>query len=118
MGTLDLNLKLKSKEMRKGANNGEKKIVKEAMNLKLQDEKKLNRELTKERNILRAKIYELWNGRRAGNIVKRLRLEAIKVRKQLKTKYEKKIEHLKGKYGIDEEKKIDEVPEGLEEYEN
>ena len=66
----ELNLKFKSREFKEKGKNNERKIVTEIMKIKDQDEKKLNRELVRERNRLRKEIYERFNIRRSRKIVK------------------------------------------------
>ena len=114
---LALNLKLKSKAL-KNKNGQDRKVIKEAMNLKLRDEKKLSHELTLEKNRLRKEIERLFgeNTRKTRRIVKRLRQEATKTRVERQQKYEKKLKHLRDKYIEDDEVKLSRIPPGLEEF--
>ena len=98
-----------------GEKSPEWQIVKICMDLKLKDERKKNAELVTERYNLRRKIEETLgrNTRRTRNKIKNLRTEAARRKKTVMTKYEDKLTHLRKKYRIGEEEKIDNIPESI-----
>ena len=110
----ELKLKLRSTAL-KNSKNSERKIVKEAMKLKLRDEREFHQEKVKERNdwrrALKLQIGE--NSRNYRYVIKYLRGEARKEKERYKVKYSDKLEHLKRKYKEDENSKFDEIPEDL-----
>ena len=114
----DLNLKFRSTAFKSGGGPKEKKVVKEAMALKLRDERKYNSEKIRERNIWRRKInHQLGeNTKRARTVIKNLRNEATKVRTEHREKYTEKINHLKKKFHDDQNEKLDSVPDELTDY--
>ena len=110
---LSLNMKLKSEALK---NKGDRSVIREIMSLKLRDEKKVNGELICQRNKSRREISECLgeNSRRARKIFKIMRNEAAKVKADYKEKYDKKLKKIGVKKHIEEEAKLEKVPEKLE----
>ena len=112
--------KFKSKAFKENPEMNEKKVVKEAMSLKLRDERKLICELIREKNLWRRRIMDKFGDRtrRTRRIFKELRQEALKIKEDYSNKYSKKIVHLKSIYQETEEDKLDKIPADLEIYAN
>ena len=100
----------------RGDKSPEWQIVKICMNLKLLDERKKNSELVTMRYNLRKNLEETLgkNSRKARNRVKKLRCEAARRKKTVMKKYEEKLYHLRKKFRISEEEKVDTVPEAIQ----
>ena len=118
--SLALNEKFRLEAFKLNSELSGKKIVKEAMSLKLRDEQRYNHEMTRVRNKCRFDIGEMFgrNTRRSRTIMKNLRNHALKIKSQYDEKYKNKLSHLLKKYREDSELKLDKVPDGLEIYEN
>ena len=85
------------------------RVVKAAMESKMVDARRIDKNLKREQNLTRRKIYKN-NGedsRKSKKIIRILKNEARNRKRELKSKYNKKIEHLKRKYRQDEEDKLD-----------
>ena len=95
-------------------------VVRLAMKIKLGDEKKYQRELIKERNNHRRDLQKKLgrNTKPYRKEIRDLRDAAAEVRDELRKKYEKKVDHLRGKYRQDKDDKDDEIPAELGEYYN
>jgi hypothetical protein len=95
---LDLKDKFRSWEFQEKKAAGEQissEIVKDAMKLKILDEK---------------------NSKPYRRFMKKLRTEAAKLKKEAKENYEEKLEHLRTKYRKSKEDLSKTIPEGFEEY--
>ena len=94
-------------------------IVKEGMRMKIRDEEKYLKEMYKKRDSIRRDLARRYtrNSRTYRRILKNLKIEADKTTKEQKTKYEKKIEHLRRKFKEAEKEKIMKLPKGLEGFE-
>ena len=99
----------------RGENSPEWQIVKICMNLKLIDERKKNSELVTLRYNMRKKIEEESgkNSRKSRNRIKNLRCEAARRKKTMMKKYEEKLKHLRRKFRMSEEDKINQIPEAM-----
>ena len=99
----------------KGDKSPEWQIVKVCMNLKLVDERKTNSELVSLRYNLRKKLENALgkNSRKARNRIKNLRCEAARRKKQVMTKNEEKLTHLRKKFRKSEEDKVDIIPDAI-----
>ena len=95
-----------------------KKVIMESMVLKMQDERQVHRELDSEKRGLRQKSERLFgkDSRRQRRLIKHLRLEASRTKKNERKKYTDKAENLDKKWRNRETKSQDKVPTGLEEY--
>ena len=95
-------------------------VVRVAMKLKLEDEKKYQREIIRDRNNHRREVQKILgkNMKPYRKEIQDLRDAARKIRDELKEKYEKKIEHLRKKYRQDRDDKDDDIPTELGEYYN
>ena len=79
------------------------------------DARKKEKSLKSEQNISRRKIYKK-NGddsRKSKKQIRRLKNAARTVKMNLKSKYKKKVEHLRKKYRQDEEDSLDEIPSNM-----
>ena len=76
--------------------------------------------LKREQNIVRKRIYKKTgdDSRKSKKTIRILKNSARNKKQELKTKFKKKVEHLKRKYRQNEEDKLDEVPCGMEGLEN
>ena len=111
-------VEFRSKKFREqGAKLGEK-VIKESMVLKIQDEKQVHRELNSEKCELRRESERLFgkDSRRQRRLIKHLRQEAARTKKDERKKYLDKAENLDKKWRNRETKSQDKVPTGLEEY--
>ena len=111
--------KLRSGDVRdkKGEENS-RKLAKVTLESKVFDEKEIYNGLRRQVNNFR-KILEIEHGKNSKPyraIIKKLRNEAARTRRENKKIYEEKIEHLTAKYRSTEEEKIRKIPEGLEEF--
>ena len=72
-------------------------VVKEGMRMKIRDEEKYLKEMYKKRDGIRRDLARRYtrNSRTYRRILKNLKIEADKTTQEQKTKYEKKIEHLR-----------------------
>ena len=115
---LGLMYNCKSQKMKDSRNNPNRKVIKAAMEIKLNDERMYNKELCSERNRWRKKMATNVgnNTKPYRRLMKHLNMEAAKEREKHEVKYIEKVKHLKKKYTEDEEVKIDEVPPGLEQF--
>ena len=86
------------------------------MQLKMIYERKVSKELLGLKYKARKEIEEEYgkNSRRTRNMMKNLRKEAAKVKKEAMMKYEQKMKHLRRKFRTDEEDKMKKVPEALD----
>ena len=109
-----LRLKLRSESLKKNKN-CERKVVKEAMKLKLVDEietrKEIKGEMDKFRGVLKGEVVE--NSRKYRNIMKHLRHEAAFERRDILEIYDEKISHLEKEKKIEEERSLTKVPPEL-----
>ena len=117
----DLSSQYRSQDFREKVESGEMTnphIIKLAMEMKFRDEKILNEELNKERNILRKKLEDSCkkNSKTYRAKIKELRKEALMTKNDTMKKFEAKLEHLRGKYRKKEDEKITRIPKGLENY--
>ena len=103
-----LDLKLRSEKLKTRRENGksDRGIVREIMGKKLNDANNCYREALLIQNRTRQEIDEKTgkNSSKSRNILKKLRSEAAKVRKEIEEKYNSKIEHLRNKFGDKREK--------------
>ena len=116
---LGLNLKCRAKSDIGGQIDW--KTIRSAMESKLVDARRIDKSQKREQNIIRKKIYGKKgdaSGRKAKKTIRILKSEARNMKKLLKIKYSKKVEHLLRKYRQDAEEKLDEVPKGLEQLAN
>ena len=109
---LGLMYNCKSQKMKDSRNNPTKKVIKAAMEIKLNDERLFNKELCNERNKWRRKMAIMIgnNTKPYRKLMNHLNNEATKEREKHEAKYIEKVKHLKKKYTEDEEGKLDEVP--------
>ena len=117
---IGLELNYRSERMKNQCKAAERKVVKVAMDIKIRDEKYMKFELHKKRNLKKRELQKLHkkNSRPYRRIVRFLQNEASKEKKVNSEKYKNKVIHLRNKYKVEEEEKINEVPKGLEEFEN
>ena len=96
---LGLKLNFKSEKMKNGCEVEERKVVKVAMDLKVRDENYRRQELQRAKNIERRKLAEKLgnNSRPFRRVMKFLKGEATKTKKQNSEKYNEKIKHLRRK---------------------
>ena len=82
------------------------------MKLKMIDEKRVNDELLTLKYKFRKMIEEEYgkNSRRARNVIKNLRKEAERVKRETILKNEAKMKHLRKKFREDEEEELSKVP--------
>ena len=115
---LGLMYNCKSQKMKDERNNPTKKVIKAAMEIKLNDERLFNKELCNERNKWRRKMAIMIgnNTKPYRKLMNHLNNEATKEREKHEAKYIEKVKHLKKKYTEDEEGKLDGVPPGLEQF--
>ena len=94
-----------------------REIVKTAMKFKRQDEVRNRRKLLKLKVKTRKKIVEKLGARsnQCRKILSNLNQKAMIVKRDLKEKYELKINHLKDKHQISKERQLDMIPRGMEE---
>ena len=113
-----LELKFRSQDFIKNGESQSRKVVKEAMTLKLRDEEKYSRELNGEKHEWRKKFRELYGEKswKTRKIIKYLRGEASGIKMEYKMKYEEKLEHLRKKYVENNEEKVKKMTEGIEEF--
>ena len=112
----DLKGKFRSMKMKGGRN--EREVISLVMRLKLKDERKLQRELKKERNRLRENIESECSGRLFKKIISKVNCEVRKLRKFERTKFSKKANHLKQIKENKERIELEKCPEEIREYEN
>ena len=99
----------------------DRKVVTAAMDFKRKDEVRNRRKLIGQKNDKLMEQMEKSLGKKNNKLRRLIRhLSQITetTKAELKTKYDKKIEHLKWKYKEDREKQLDVVPRELEEYRN
>ena len=115
---LGLKMNFKSDRMKNGCEAEERKVVKVAMDLKIRDENFRRQELQREKNKLRRELaMKLGNNSRPfRRVMKYLNGEANKTKNVNMEKYREKIKHLRRKYKVEEEEKLDEVPTELENF--
>ena len=108
--------KLRSEKLK--VREDERQIILGLMKLKLKDEVKHLRNLKDEKEKMRSRMRNLIGKNRGfTNIVKNLKRETDKRKRELKRKYKNKIEHLiKVRQHQLEEKMIKEVPEEIKQY--
>ena len=116
-----LHLKIRSETLRnriREGKNPEKKVVREAMMLKIRDEqctnKETNSEMQVERRALKTRFGE--NTRRARGIMKTLNTVAQEERKEMHEKYRNKIKFLKLRHQVDLDTKTNKVPTEISNY--
>ena len=113
-------VEFRSKKFRgKGAKLG-KKVIRESMVLKLHDEREVHKELDLEKSELRRETERLFgkNSRRQRRLIKHLRQEASRTKKEEKQKYDTKAVRLNKKWSREETGDKDTVPTELIEYKN
>ena len=101
---LGLNTKLKSSYY-KGREMTDDRLIKVAMEIKLEDEILYNNELKSKRNGLRKQL-EKWhvkNSKPYRSVIKTLKIEAAKLKIETKVKFEEKLQHLREKYKNEED---------------
>ena len=115
---LGLSYHLKSQKMKDAAMEPNLKLIRTAMEIKMNDERCYNKELCSERNKMRQTISKKLgnNSKPYRRIIMFLRHEASKERETHETKYKEKILHLKKKYREEEDSKLNKIPPGLEQY--
>ena len=88
------------------------------MNLKIRDEKHNHRELEQEKRDVRHDIDVIFgkNSKKQRGLIKQLRQEARRTRTDEADKYEQKVWHLGRRKREEEQRKLTEVPKGLEYY--
>ena len=81
------------------------RVVKAAMDSKLVDARRIDKNLKSEQNLARRKIYKNTGDdtRKSKKIIRILKNAARDKKKELKKKFKKKVEHLKQKYRQTEE---------------
>ena len=89
----DLNNKFRSERMRNAKS--EKEVIGLIMKLKLKDERKYQRERKHIRNNYREKLMQLTSKQQLGIILSTVNRESKRWRKLERSKYNKKIEHIK-----------------------
>ena len=111
-------VEFRSRKFKERGRNLGKKVVRESMMLKMQDEKQAHRELVGERAELRQLSEQLFgkNSRKQRRLIKHLRQEASRTKIEERTKYRDKPINLDKKWGKKELKHQEMVPKGLEEY--
>ena len=117
-----LHLQIHSETLKRrieNGNNPEKKVVREAMLLKIRDEELTNKEVEVEAREKRRDLKMAFgeNTRRSRGIMKILNAGAQETRKELREIYREKIKTLKRKHHVDEEERINIVPKEIKEYE-
>ena len=118
MFNLGLESNMKSKSLKEEGKYRDTTVIVAAMERKRKDEVRYRRELIKKRNELRKNMVEMMGEKcnKYRRMIKHLMTTAQKTKETLKTKYDNKFEHLRDKYEEDKEKKMDTVPEEMEEY--
>ena len=110
--------KLKSKKLKNQKIHS--KLTDHAMRLKIADEQALRRDLVKMRTKMKRNLAKKYGGEKVRGY-KRAILHLNNINKEVKSKlqkkYKAKMEHLKNKYRMKEEDKIEEIPEDMENYE-
>ena len=96
----------------KGVKSPEWQVVRVCMRLKMIDEKRVSNELLGLKYKVRKEIEQEYgkNSRRSRNMIKNLRKEAAKAKKEAMTKNKTKMKHLRRKFREDEEEKVNKVP--------
>ena len=118
MFNLGLEFNLKCKTLEDEGKERDISVIEAAMRKKRKDEVKYRRSLIRRRNKLREEMMKEMG--RKSNKYRRIMKHLMNVTKmakdRLKLKYENKIEHLKGKYMDDKEKRMDMVPEEMRDF--
>ena len=119
--TFNLGIVYNSKSINdiEGANRGDnRKIVEVAMEYKRIDEIKNKKKLLKEKIRMRKTAIEILGEKcnKYKRLMKHLNTITKHLRRELRTKYDKKINHLRTKYQKDREGEIDMIPEEIEEF--
>ena len=117
----DLQLKFRSSDFKaksEKGNFGEIKIVGEIMGLKLRDEKRYYEEILTTRNEYRRNIRGLYgeNSKKTRAVIKNLRQESTRTKRDYTIKFQEKIEHLKKKHTRKEEEHLSRVPDDMKDY--
>ena len=110
----DLGLKFKSDAFKK-REGGDRKLVRDTMNVKLRDETHYNREWNQEKTTWRRRIgeYTSNNKRQYLKLIKELRLESQKIKTEHVKTYGRKLEFLKIKYTKNEDEKLKKIKEEI-----
>ena len=92
------------------------KVVRAAMEVKMNDERSYYKELCSERNTMRRKLTKTYenNSKPYRRIMKFLRSESAKEGEMHESKYKEKIQHLKNKYRESMDDKVNKIPTGME----
>ena len=118
---LEQQSKLRSEEFRqKSGEINSRKLAKVTIETKLKDEREISMNLRRQVKVMR-KICEethVKNSKTHRRIMKKLRTEASKKRKEMKKIFDDKIFHLRRKYRETEEEKVRKIPETLEEFDD
>ena len=110
----NLGLKFNAKT-EKSRINDDRRVVEAAMGFKRRDEVRNRRNLVKNKLELR-KIMERKLGKKSNaqrRLAKHLNDMVKRKKEELSKKYDKKIEHLRMKFGNDDEKEIDKIPDEM-----
>ena len=118
MFNLGLECNMKSKSLKDEDKTRDITVIEAAMTRKRKDEVRYRREMIKKRNEMRKKMRDKWGEKcnKYRRTIKHLNMTADKTRETLRIKFDKKLKHLKEKYKDDKEKKMDTVPEEMEEF--
>ena len=95
------------------------KLTEYAMKIKIADEQVLRRELVKLKTKMRRNLIKKCGGektRKCKKILNHLNNITKETKIKLKSKYKMKMEHIKNKYRMEENEKVEEIPEDLEEF--
>ena len=113
---LGLKYNLKSEKLRDKSNKPIQKVIKSAMNLKMRDEIHHLNELKRKREERRKQLTRKYHPNTVTykKVIKFLRGEAERMKKDQREKNWKKLQHLKRKHKEDEEEKLAQAPPGME----
>ena len=114
MFNLGLEYDLKSEKLRKTTNKPTEKVTEAVMNLKIRDEAQHHREMNRRRDKLRRWLKNRHEHKhyKYKMLIKELRTEAERTRREMAEKYRKKLKHLEEKY---QEKETEErIPTDME----
>ena len=113
----DLKAKYRSEAMRLGE--GEKEVVKLAMDLKLRDDRRYQIELRQERKRRREELrLQIGNERSFKRVMTKINAEMKKVRQSERNRLNEKAEHLRKIKEEIETRKLEDCPEEIKMYKN
>ena len=118
MFNLGLEYNMKCKSLKDDDKVRDTTVIEAAMKRKRKDEIKYRREQIGRRNEMRKKMMNVM-GEKSNNyrrMMKNLNMKTQITKEKLRQKYDKKLTHLKEKYMDDKERRMDIIPEELEEF--